>query len=384
MNYKVIISFSLFSILVMFFVVSCGQEKSMETIMNNDNPENKIEGKPVKGENPKVDRGIPVEALVIKPRKVEQKVPFTGMVKPLHSVDIAAEVSGKIIKINKKLGDKVTIKDILAVIDDKIPLGQYKQAKAQVLSADNNLKIAKLNLKSDKELLENGDISRLAYENSSLAVKNAEANRLSALANSSLLEKRYNDTRIMSPIDGLISRKYVDIGSMLMTNMPVYRVVDITEVKIEIGLTQNMINRIQVNSPANVIVSALKNQIFEGNVSFISPEADPKTGTFATEVYVKNTVDKLIRAGMTAKVEIILTDNHTHIVVPDYSVVKKNGQNFIYKITGNIARLTEISISNVFGSQVAIDKGLFEGDKIVVVGMKRLGKETKVSVETIK
>ncbi|MBT4365741.1 MAG: efflux RND transporter periplasmic adaptor subunit, partial [Desulfobacteraceae bacterium] len=110
MNYKVIISFSLFSILVMFFVVSCGQEKSMETIMNNDNPENKIEGKPVKGENPKVDRGIPVEALVIKPRKVEQKVPFTGMVKPLHSVDIAAEVSGKIIKINKKLGDKVTIK----------------------------------------------------------------------------------------------------------------------------------------------------------------------------------------------------------------------------------------------------------------------------------
>ncbi|MBT4364647.1 MAG: hypothetical protein HOD17_09180 [Desulfobacteraceae bacterium] len=87
---------------------------------------------------------------------------------------------------------------------------------------------------------------------------------------------------------------------------------------------------------------------------------------------------------MTAKVEIILTDNHTHIVVPDYSVVKKNGQNFIYKITGNIARLTEISISNVFGSQVAIDKGLFEGDKIVVVGMKRLGKETKVSVETIK
>jgi len=247
MNRKVTSVF-LFSVLIMFFVVSCGQENKSETTLKNDNIEKETEGESAKDKIQKGDRGIPVEALVIKPRKVEQKVPFTGIVKPLHSVDIAAEVSGKIIRINKKLGDKVTTKDILAVIDDKIPLGQYKQAKAQVLSSDNNLKIAELNLKSDKELLEKGDISRLAYENSSLAVKNAEANRLSALANLSLLEKRYNDTRIMSPIDGLISRKYVDIGSMLMNNMPVYRVVDITEVKIEIGLTQNMINRIQVNS----------------------------------------------------------------------------------------------------------------------------------------
>jgi RND family efflux transporter MFP subunit len=382
MNYKVT-SVLLFSVLIMFFVVSCGQENKSETKLNNDNLENKIEGKPAKDEKQRGDRRIPVEALLIKSRKVEQKVPFSGIVKPVHSVDIAAEVSGKIIRINKKLGDKVTTKDILAVIDDKIPLGQYKQAKAQLLSADNNLKIAKLNHKSDKELLEKGDISRLAYEKSSLAVKNSEANRLSAIANLSLREKRYNDTRVMSPIDGLISRRYVDIGSMLMNNMPVYRVVDISEVKIEIGLAQNMINRIYVNSHAKVKVSALENLTFEGNVRFISPEADVKTGTFATEIYVKNTVDKLIRAGMTAKVEIILTDNLVHIVVPDYSVVKKNGQNFIYKITDNIARLTEISISKIYGSQIVIDKGLANGDMIVVVGMKRLGKETKVSVETV-
>ena len=59
MNYKVIISFFLFSILIMFFVVSCGQEKSMETIINNDNLEKKTEEKPVKGEKQKVGRGIP-------------------------------------------------------------------------------------------------------------------------------------------------------------------------------------------------------------------------------------------------------------------------------------------------------------------------------------
>ena len=125
---------------------------------------------------------------------MEQNFPMTALFKPLHQVDVLAEVSGEIKEIIKNLGDMVTSRDTLAFIDDLIPYNQYRQANAQVLSAENNLKIARLNLKSDKELFENGDISNLAYENSALAVLTAEANHLSALASLSLVEKSYRDT----------------------------------------------------------------------------------------------------------------------------------------------------------------------------------------------
>ena len=96
----------------------------------------------------------------------------------------------------------MTPRDTLAFIDDRIPLSQYRQARAQVLSAENGLKIARLNFESDGELLASGDISRLAYDNSELAVKAAEATRLSALAQLSAVEKQYLDTRITSPMAG--------------------------------------------------------------------------------------------------------------------------------------------------------------------------------------
>ena len=374
MNFKTIISTILiFSFLL--FIISCGRNQAEDQQSKN----NKTEG----FSDSETSKRIPVEALVVKNNAVEQNIPLTGILKPLHSVDIVAEVSGKVEKIYKKLGDAVTTKDTLAVIDDKIPLSQYRQAKSQVLSAENNLKIAQLNLQSDEELYKRGDISKLTYENSVLAVKLAEANHLSALAALSLMEKGYHDTRISSPISGLISRKYIELGTMVMPNMPLYRVVDLTTLKIEVGISQATISHVILGSLAKVKISALNNKTVNGTVRYISPQADENTGAFTTEIHVKNTDEQSIRAGMTAKIDLILTDIRQQLTIPDHALVSKNGNNYVYKISRGTARLTDISITETIGSQVVIEDGLSKGDTIVVVGMKNLGVDTKVWLETV-
>ncbi len=359
--------FSLLLALLLLAIISCEKKPS-------DNEPEMIKG--AETEKTKSGQIIPVEALVIQPQRITQNIPLTGILQPNHQVDIVAEVSGKVTQINKRLGEPVTIKDTLAVIDDKIPLSNYRQARSQVLSAENNLKIAKLNLKSDKELFNNGDISQLA-------VKSAEASRLSALANLSLLEKNYRDTRITSPINGLISRKNIDMGMMVTPGTPLYRVVDLTTLKIKVGVPQSMISHISTGSSAEVEISALNNQVFKGNVHHISPQADENTGAFNVEIQVKNTEDLKIRAGMTAKINLILIDKKEQIVIPDHAVVTKNGDKFIYKINNNTAKLVNITIGEVIGSQMTVNKGLAQGDTIVVVGMKNLGVETKVWIEIV-
>lgn len=336
---------------------------------------------------PEAARGIPVEAKVVRVTTAEQALPLTGILQPIHEVDIAAETAGKIVIIHKKLGGVVTTRDTLARIDDEIPLSQFQQAQAQVLSAQNNLKIAQLNLESDTQLVENGDISMIAYENSVLAVKSAEASLKSAEASLSLARKQFRDTRIISPINGLIARKYIDLGTMVSAGMPVYRVVDLSTMKIEVGVAQSAINDVRVNGQAHVIVPALGDRRFEGVVTHISPQADGTTGAFPTEIHLENVRDDsaewLLRAGMTVRVELLLSDLHPQLIVPDYALVRREQQDFLYRVVADTARLVPVQLGESYGSQVVVESGIADGDTIVAVGMKNLGVTTAVRVESL-
>jgi len=334
-------------------------------------------------ENPaKPQLTVPVEISIVKHEVVKQSIPLTGVLLPLYAIDIISETSGKVQQINKNLGDRVSPKDTLAKIDDRVPLSQYQQAQAQVLSAKNNLNIAQLNFSSDKELFESGDISKLEFENTRLAVKTAEANHLSALASLSLSEKSYLDTRITSPISGVISRKVIEPGTMVSNGMMLYRVVDYNTLKIEIGVSQKLISLITIGSPATVTISALNNLSARGKVHFISPQADEQTGTFLVEIQIPNQA-KTIRAGMTARIELIVSSTDEQIVIPNHALVTKNGNSFVYKVANNKAQITEINIKNTVGSKTIVESGISQGDSIVVVGIKNLGIDTPVLIETV-
>jgi RND family efflux transporter MFP subunit len=326
---------------------------------------------------------VPIEAMIVKKKSMERTLSLTGALEPVHAVDIVSEVSGKVKKINKKLGSYVTSTDVLSIIDDKIPLSQYEQAKAQVLMAENNLNIAQLNLKSDRELFNNGDISQLAFENSKLAVKTAEANLLSAKANLSLMEKTYQDTRIKSPISGLISREYIELGMMVNPNTPLYQVVDLKELKMSVGIPQDIIQSVNKNSKATITISALNNEKFPAEVRFISPHADVTTGSFTIIIYVTNTDDMRIRGGMTAKVDLLLENIGKQLAVPDYAVIAKNAHHIVYKYESGKAKSKDVILGPTFGNNIVITEGISEGDTIVVTGMKNLGVDTRVVIEEI-
>jgi RND family efflux transporter MFP subunit len=337
------------------------------------------------GANPEVEEifTVPVEAVVVKKSVIEASIPFAGILKPISSVDIVAEVSGKVQKINKKLGQSISTEDVLAIIDDEILYNQFQQALSQKLSAENNLKIAELNLESDEVLFDNNDISKIAYENSVLAVKTAEANLLAAVATLSLMERNYNNARIKSPITGFISRDYIELGTMVNPGMLLYRVIDFNTLKVEIGISQDLINYAKIGSRANITISALNNQTFEGEVTHVSPQADETTGTFKVEIQLPNTADMAIRAGMTTNVDLMITDLDEQLTVPNYAIVSKNGFQYIYKIEDNTARLTKIETGQTLGTQTIVYSGLKEGEMIVVVGMKNLGESTLVYLENV-
>jgi len=368
MNYRVWLVVSIF----LFLTLACGENE------NKDLPGDNIKETTIEDSGNKVA----VEAMIVNNKLIEQKLPLTGVLIPNTSVDIIAEVSGKVKNINNRLGDYVRANQILAIIDDVVPESLYKQAEAQVISTENNLKIVESNLTSDKLLFESGDISELEFNNSLLTVKNAEAQYLSAVAALSAAKKTYDDTRIKSPISGFVSRKNINYGTMVALGNNVYRVVDLSKLKIEVSVPQDIINKVKTGGAALVSVSALNGKTFDGIVKRISPQADESTGGFKIEVQVENK-ENLIKAGMTAKLELILSKDEKVLAIPEYSLVTKNDENFVYKITDNTAKLVKIEILETMGENIIISSGVDKGDTIVVVGMKNLGLKTNVKIEEL-
>lgn len=330
-----------------------------------------------------VKKEVPVEARVVQARRIEQNVSLSGVLQPLREVEIVAEIQGKAVQVTRELGDPVGLRDTLVFIDDRVPLSQYRQAQAQVLAAENELEIARRNFESDRELVDNGDISELSYATSRLAVRAAEAGRLGALAGLSAMEKQYLDTRITSPITGFVARKYVELGTMVVPGAPLYRVVDLSVLKAEVGVPQGLIGRVRVGSPAQVVVAALGGKGFAGEVRAIGPQADAASGAFPVEVHVDNTPDRILRAGLTVRVEILFEDREERLAVPEHALVTRNGNRHVYRISQQVARLTPVSVDAVFGDQAVVADGLAQGDTVVVVGMKNLGVETRIWIETL-
>ena len=332
--------------------------------------------------NQKVVNSVPIEAMEIKEKLIDQKLSLTGILQPNNSVELITEVTGKVTSINKELGDYVSANQTLAIIDDIIPESQYKQAQAQVLSTESMLEISELNLKSDKLLFENGDISELEYNRSKSTYNNAEAQHLSAIAVLSVAKKTYEDTRIKSPISGLVARNNIEFGTMVSIGTSAYRVVDLSKLKMSVSVPQEVVNRVKIGGKALINTSALNGKTFNGTVQRISPQADEITGGFMIEIVAVN-IDNQMKAGMTAKVELLIAKEQKVLAIPEYALVSKNEEDYIYKISGDFAELSKIVIGESIGENIVVENGLSIGDKIVVVGMKNLGLKTKINVEKL-
>lgn len=329
-------------------------------------------------------RAVPVRARVVQQEHVEEAVEVTGVIAPHRAVDVVAETGGRLIRVPAGVGHRVAAGDTLAVIDDRVAASRLEHAKAQVLSARNKLKIARLNFESDRQLLDSGDISRLAFETSRFAVKSAEAELKSNQAELSRARKEFEDTRLTSPIDGWVSRKHIELGAMTSVGKAAYRVVDLTRMKIKLGIPQTAIGRVMPGGSVRITVDALGARTFDGHVRYVSPQAEEDTGAFPVEVQMANTPGMTIRAGMSARCRVILGGSGLQFAVPGNAVVARDGREYVYRIRDGIARLTEVKTRETFGAHMAVEAGLEEGDSIVVEGMNRLGAATHVSIRDLR
>jgi RND family efflux transporter MFP subunit len=232
---------------------------------------------------------------------------YKGTVSAWKTANIVPDTSGRVGRILKKQGDKVSQGELLATLDMTSLELMQKQARAAMAVAQTAYQNAKLNAERMKKMLENKAISQMQYENTQLALDAADTQAKSAKANLDLVDYTAKNAYMKAPFTGIIAAKNMEEGDMINPMMgmgqSILTLMDLSKVKITVDAPAEEIERIRIGQKCLVKISSRPGEDFMGEVYSKNLAADPLSKTFKVEVKIDNPEMK-IKAGVYADISI--------------------------------------------------------------------------------
>lgn len=327
-------------------------------------------------------------------------VEASGPINPVNTTEIGALVSGEILKIYVDYNSEVKKGDLMAVIDQTQILASLEEARASLSSAKESLAsstkaydLAKLNYQRYQELYKKEYVSKVALEEYELAYVNAKsslnaakASVVRAQSNVDTAEKNLSNTRIVSPIDGVVLTRKVSEGQTITAGFstPELFVVaqDLTKMQIEAKVSEADIVKIQPGQRASFTLDGYMGEKFEGKVRQVrtnyvdtSSSSNSSSSTSYTVIVDVDNADLRLKPGMTATMTIYTQDKHDVLVVPNEalrfspSFNKKTYDNTgVWKVQrGQEPQRVDVSIGIIATKNTEITGGdLQEGDRVII------------------
>lgn len=358
-----------------------------------------------------VEQTASIEAAVCRPvlRSIMRHVRVTGTLRGDEEATISAKVGGRVVEVNRDLGDAVGPGDLLARVDPtdyqltlderarafsqalaKLGLGALPQAEFAV-DALPSVQKAKLEAENAKAKFERGRMLaerlppliseqdfadlRTAWE---VAQSNVEVERLTAeagLAEARMLEaqvriarQRLEDTNCRAPVDDRqyrVSKRMMAVGDLVQAGSPLFELVDPDPVKLRATVPEKRVGEVRIGQRAKVSVNAYPELVFSGHISRISPMVDETTRSFAVEIVVAND-EGLLKPGSFGTADVERGEEEV-MLVPASALITFAGVQKVLTV-GADARAQEkrVNVGERVGGLIEIRSGLTTSDLVVV------------------
>lgn len=353
-----------FLTLVLLVFVGCSSQ-----LLSQASPETGDEEEPA----------LPVEVVEASYGNVELTISFTGVLEPEMSVNVVHKTGGKVAEVRVKDGSLVRAGDVLIRLDAAEISAQVAQAEAALLMAQVQFETAAQALEDTRALYEEEIVSRQQFEQAETQYKVAEAQLAQAEAALQLARTYLDDTVITAPIGGTISGLSVNPGEIIAPGVPVAIINKMDTMEVSVQLTEKDVGRIAVGQEVGIEISAVSSELLEGEVTSISPVADPRTKTYEMKAALPNKGGRL-KAGMTATIHAVVAAEKETVIVPVDAVLTQQGEKVVYIVENGVAYCRPVTLGLENGSEVSVLEGLSPGEQVVVKGQHYLQDGGKVAV----
>jgi len=295
---------------------------------------------------------------------------YSAAINADETVDLAFRVSGIVEAITQVRGADGRMR----AIQDGDPvrkgqvLARLRQAeyRDQVAEAEAVRSQAQADYERAVQLYENRSISKAEYDATYARYRATQARRSqTAIA--------LGDATLRAPLDGVLLRRAVEIGSLAGPAAPAFSIANTRVVKVVFGVPDVVVARLRLGQAIPIQAEALPGVALEGRITRIAPSADPASRVFEVEAALPNPRGGL-KVGMLATLQLEHDAPDPALLVPLSAIVRPAGDTTAYAVyvvtdsAGPRARLRLVQLGEVGGNRIAVRNGLRAGEQVVVRG----------------
>jgi membrane fusion protein (multidrug efflux system) len=298
-----------------------------------------------------------------------------GSLRAVKGADLSLEVSGVVDSIMFKSGDDVKQGALLLKLrsDDDAAKLESLQATSELSQITYNRDLKQFKIQA---------VSQATLDTDSANLKNAKAQVVEQQA---VLDKKF----LRAPFTGHLGIRAVDLGQYLAAGTTIVTLQALDPIFLDFFVPQQAVDQMRIGQAVTAKVDAFEDQTFSGEISAINPKIDASTRNIQIRATLKNPGHKLL-PGMYATVDIATGVPHNYITLPQTAITYNPYGDIVYVVDKKadpsgkpqlFARQTFVTTGARRGDQVAVLKGVNEGDMIVTAGQIKLHNGSPVLID---
>lgn len=308
---------------------------------------------------------VNVVLLDVVPTTIHDRINLPGVIEPWEKLSVLAKIHGTVIKVEVSEGETVTKGQVIARLDPD-------DFRIALDSARATFQLATTQHKRLASLFEEGIIAEAEIENLEAQVKTSKA----ALENAELMLSRCT---ITAPISGVIRRLDAQEGLLLSVSDPVAEILQIDKVKAVVGIPESDVALVRDIKDVPLTIQALNNKEIVGRSHFLASSPENGARLYRLELVIDNK-DHLILPGMFFRAQLVKRVITDTVVVPLFTVIKRQDLQFVYVEENGVARQLPVELGIIEDWRVQVTKGLSPGSRVVVEGHRDIDHGHKLKI----
>ncbi len=310
-------------------------------------------------------------------RSLEDIRLLNGVVKPDPDriALVASRVAGQAVAIHVKLGDRVQREQDLVDIQSV----ELEKVELELIQAENRLSLAEADLERTRVLVEKGIVASknlLAAENQHRAVLNeiqSLTRQLELLGISAAeirkirREKTVSTLHLPAPLSGTIVERNVILGQTIEPGQPLFKILDDSVMIVEGDAFEDTLPLLKMGQSVRVRVAAYPQQVFEGQVTFISPTIDPQTRTLHVWTEIVNH-HAMLKQDLFADLSVVIGEDHQNLTIPLEALISAEGEEFAFVQDGDVFIRRDLLLGVRDDRHAEVMQGLAAGERVVTDG----------------
>lgn len=343
-----------------------------------------------KDASPAAPANPPVSAALVVEKSITETHEFSGRLEAVEHVDIRARVGGYITAVNFKPGAMVRKGEALFAIDPRPYEAEMVRAEAAAGSARARADLAKLELLRAEKLLAEKAIAQREYDERASGFKELDANARAAQAQFEAARLNVAYTKVLSPIDGRVSKAEITLGNLVDNSAVLTSVVSTDHIYASFDGDEE--TYLRVSALANqgrgaVVKIGLANEEgfpHSGKLEFVDNQLDTKTGSVRMRATLAN-ADKALVPGLFARVQLSSTEiGKTARLIADRAIASDQDRKYVFVVDAKgKAEYRNVTLGPQANGLRVVRSGLNAGEQVVVNGLHRVRAGEALTVQLI-